>query len=106
MEETVHDITTKMRQRKKSMPWTNKEEVKGHFNLTKSGNNTMHTLFYSNISEFGGDLEGMLDERNYISTLQNMHKIGWKAQYFKSADVSMFGHSCGVSQYPHFYDTN
>ena len=34
-----------------------------------------------------------------------MHKIGWKAQYFKSADVSMLGHSCGVSQYPQFYDT-
>ena len=36
----------------------------------------------------------------------NMHKLGWKAQYFKSADVSMLGHDCGVSQYPQFYDTN
>ena len=35
-----------------------------------------------------------------------MHKLGRKAQYFKSADVSMLGHSCGVSQYPQFYDTN
>ena len=87
MEEIVHDITTKMRQRKKSMTWTSKEEVEGHFNLTKPTNNTMHTFFYSNISEFGGDLEGMLDERNYRSTVQNMHKLGWKAQYFKSADV-------------------
>ena len=33
-----------------------------------------------------------------------MHKLGWKAQYFKSADVSMLGHSCGVSTYPQFYD--
>ena len=65
----------------------------------------MHTFFYNNISEFGGYLEGILDERNYRSTVQNMHKIGWKAQYFKSADVSMLGHSCGVSQYPQFYDT-
>ena len=55
MEETVHDITTKMRQSKKSMTWTSKEEVEGHFNLTKPANNTMHTFFYSNISEFGGD---------------------------------------------------
>ena len=45
MEETVHDITTKMRQRKKSMTWKNKEEVEGSFNLTKPGNNTMHTFF-------------------------------------------------------------
>ena len=76
MEETVHDITTKMRQRKKSMTWTNKEEVEGHFKLTKTGNNTMHTFFNSNISEFGGNLEGMLDEGNHRSTVQNMHKIG------------------------------
>ena len=65
----------------------------------------MYTFFYSNISEFGGDFEGMLDERNYRSTVQNVHKHGWKAQYFKSADVSMLGHGCGVSQYPQFYDT-
>ena len=54
MEETVHDITTKMRQSKKSITWTNKEEVEGHFNLTKPGTNTMHTFFNSNTSEFGG----------------------------------------------------
>ena len=64
MGETVHDITTKTRQRKKSMTWTNKEEVEGSFNLTKPGNNTMHTFFYNNISEFSGNLEGMLDEGN------------------------------------------
>ena len=61
MEETVHYITTEMRQRKKSMTWKNKEEVEGSFNLTKSGNNTMHTFLNNNISEFGGNLEGMLD---------------------------------------------
>ena len=48
----------------------------------------------------------MLDEGKYRSTVQNMHKNGWKTQYFKSADVSMLGHGCGVSQYPQFYDTN
>ena len=64
MEETVHDLTTKIRQSKKSMTCTNKEEVEGSPNLTKPGNNTMHTLFYSSIYEFGGNLEGMLDEGN------------------------------------------
>ena len=62
MEETVHDITTKTKQRKKSMTWTNKEEVEGSFNLTKPVNNTMHTFFYNIISEFGVNLEDMLDE--------------------------------------------
>ena len=86
------------------MTWTSTEIVQGSFNLTKPGNNTMHTLFYSSISEFGGNLEGMLDEGNYRTTVKKMHKFCWKAQYFKSADVSMLGHGCGVSQYPHFYD--
>ena len=74
--------------------------------MTKPGNNTMHTFFNNNISEFGGDLEVMLDERNYRPTVHNMHKIGWKAQYFKSTDVSMLVHSCGVSQYPQLNYTN
>ena len=88
------------------MTCTNKEEVEGSFNLTKPGNNTIHAFFYSNISEFGGNLEGMLDEGRCRTTVQNMHKLGWKAQFFKYADVSMLGHSCVVSQYPQFYDTN
>ena len=88
------------------MNWTNKEIVEGSFNLKKPGNNTIHTFFNNNISEFGGNLGGMLDEGKYRSTLQNMHKNGWKAQYFKSADVSILVHGCGVSQYPQFYDTN
>ena len=27
----------------------------------------------------------------------------WKNRYFTSADVSMLGYGCGVSQYPQFY---
>ena len=46
----------------------------------------MHNLFYSNISEFAVNLEGMLDEGTYKITIQNIHKIGWKAQLFKSTD--------------------
>ena len=40
----------------------------------------MHTFFYSNISEFPGNLEGILDEGAYKATIQNMHKLGWKAE--------------------------
>ena len=32
-----------------------------------------------------------------------MYQIGWKANYFKSSDVSMLGHGCGFSQFPQFY---
>ena len=47
------------------MTWTNKEEVQGSFNSTKLGNNSMHTSLYNNISELGGNLEGVMDEGNY-----------------------------------------
>ena len=47
----------------------------------------MYTLFYSNICEFAGDLEGMLDEGSYKTPIQNIHKLSWKENYFKSSDV-------------------
>ena len=62
------------------MTCINKENVEGSFNLTKPGNNTMHTFFHSNISEFGGNLEVMQDEGNYRTTVQTMQKLGWKAK--------------------------
>ena len=79
------------------MTSTDKEEVSLSFNLKTSRNNTMHTLFYYNISEFSGNLQGMLNEGKYKKNIQNIHKLDWMAQFFKSADVSMLGHGCGVS---------
>ena len=56
-------------------------------------------------SEFAGNFKVILDEGTYKTEIHNMHNLGWKAQFFKSAGVFMLGHGCGVSQYPHFYDT-
>ena len=64
----------------------------------------MHTYFYPNLSDFTENLEGIIDEGTHKTTIHNMHKLGRKALLFKSADVSMFGHGFGVSQYPQFYD--
>ena len=47
----------------------------------------MYNLFDWNISEFSGDLEGMIDEETYKGSIKNIHKICWKENYFKSADV-------------------
>ena len=47
----------------------------------------MHTYFYPNISESAGNLEGMLDEVTYKTTIQNIYKLGQTAQLFKSDDV-------------------
>ena len=43
--------------------------------------------------------------REHTKKIHNMHKLGWKVKYFKSTEVSMLGHGCGVSQYPEVYDT-
>ena len=44
------------------MTCIDKEEVEFSFNYKNPGTNTMHAFFYYNISEFAGNLEGMLDE--------------------------------------------
>ena len=64
----------------------------------------MYTFFYSNISEFVGDLEGMIDEGTYKTSIQNMHKLGCKADYFKYTDASMLCHGCGFLQYTKIYE--
>ena len=64
----------------------------------------MHTFFYSNISDFSGNFQGITDEVTQKTSIQTMHIICWKAKYFKSTYVSVLGHGCGVSQYPQFYD--
>ena len=66
----------------------------------------MYPFFYSNISEFYVNLKCMLNEGRYKTYIQNMHKIGQNKNHFKSDDVSMMGHGCGVSQFPRFYKKN
>ena len=84
------------------MTYTDKDYVKVPFNQKQSRSNNIHTFFHSNMSEFAGNLGGIIDEGTYKTTIQNMHKLGWKAQLFKYAGVLMLGHCCGVSQYPQF----
>ena len=43
MEEKVHDLTTKLRQRKKSTKNTDKHEVEGYFDLKTRRQNIMYT---------------------------------------------------------------
>ena len=45
------------------MTSTDKYKVKGPFNLKTSRNNIMHSLFYSNLSEFSENLQEMLGDR-------------------------------------------
>ena len=86
------------------MTSTDNYAVEGSSNLTTSRNNIMHTFFHSNISGFAGNLQVMLDGGMYKINMKNIHKLGWKAQLFKSVDVSILFHGCDVSQYPQFYE--
>ena len=48
--------------KEKTMTTTSKDEVEGCFNFKTSRYNFMYNLFYTNISEFFGNWEGMMDE--------------------------------------------
>ena len=47
------------------MTYTDKGYYWGSFNLKKVRSNHMHTFFYSDIYDFSGNLEGMLDEGTF-----------------------------------------
>ena len=40
---------------------------------------------------------------NYKKTVRKFQDTGWKNSYHNSADVSMIGYGCGVSQYPQLF---
>ena len=42
--------------------------------------------------------------RGLKKTVKQLHHVGWEYNHFKSSDVSMLVHSCGVSQFKQFYD--
>ena len=62
----------------------------------------MNNIISPNISDFDGNLQGMIDEGTYKTSIQNVHNIGRKKKYFKYAGVSIWGYGCGVSYYPQF----
>ena len=86
MEETVHHLTTKTIQIKKLTTNTSKYEVESYFNLKTSRDNFTYNFFYTNIYEFSGNLERMIDEGMYKRTIK-MYQISCKVHYVKSFDV-------------------
>ena len=60
------------------MTTNDKYEVEGYFNSKTSRQNIMYTLFYSNIYQFAGNLEGIIDVGTYKTFIQNMQKLRWK----------------------------
>ena len=58
------------------MTSNDKDEVESSFNLKTSRSITIHTFFYSDITEFAESLEGILNEGTFKTTIQNIHKLG------------------------------
>ena len=56
------------------------------------------------MNEDDNNFDEQLNDINYKRTVWKLHDYVWKNSYFNSADVSMLGYGCGVSQYPQFYD--
>ena len=50
------------------------------------------------------NVDEQLNDINYKRTVRKLNNSGKKNSYLTSADVSMLGNGCGVSQYPQFYD--
>ena len=57
------------------MTTTSKDEFEGYFNFKTSRYNFMYTFLYTNISEFCGNWEGMMDEGMYKKTLKNAQDL-------------------------------
>ena len=64
MEGKLRDLSTKNRHRK-TMTTTSKDKVEGYFILETVRDNVMYNLFYTNIYEFSGNCEEILDEGVY-----------------------------------------
>ena len=55
------------------------------------------------LNEYDNNFDEQLNDINYKNTVKKSHDSGRKNSYFTSANVSMLGYGCGVSQYPRFY---
>ena len=56
------------------------------------------------LNENENNFDEKLNDKNYKRTVMKLHDTGCKNSFSTSADVSMLGHGCVVSQYPYFYD--
>ena len=61
-------------------------------------------FFYTQLppNEDDKNSEEQLSYMNDKKTVKTLHDTGRNNSYFTSADVSMLGYGCGVSQYPQF----
>ena len=70
MEETVYDITLKIRQRK-IMRTNSKDDIEGSFDKKTKRKNVVCNFLNTHLSQFYRNSEGMFDKGNYKKTIKN-----------------------------------
>ena len=102
MEKSVLDITVILKNMKKVTTTTDVRDIDGTFvvklhdlNITNYFQNTKLPL-----NEDENNFDEQLNDINYKRTVRKLHDAGSENSYLTSADFSIIGHGCGVSQYP------
>ena len=69
-------ISPQKSDKSKLITTTDKDAVEGSFSFKTYRHNIVYNFVYSNISEFAGNLQVILDEGRYKTSIQNIHNIG------------------------------
>ena len=105
MEKSVLDITEILRHQKQGFTTSDVRYVEGIF-VVKLRAQKIDSHFLSTqlpLNEDDNNTKEQLSYMNYKKTVRKFHDTGWKDSYHNSADISMHGYGCGVSQYPQFF---
>ena len=105
MEKSAVDLTVRMINLKMGMTKTEVKDIYVNFVLKLRGLN-VEKIFYTKLplNEDDNNFDEKLNDINCKRTIRKLHDDGCKKSYFTSADVSMLGYVCGMSQYHQSYD--
>ena len=102
MDKSVLDITDSLIHQKQVLTTSDVRYIEGIFVVKLRAQNIGSHFFYKQLplNEDGNNFEEQLSYMNYKKAVRKLHDTGFKNSYHTSADVSMLGYECGVSQYP------
>ena len=105
MDKSVLDITYILRHQKQELTTSDVRYVEGIFVVKLRAQNVDSHFLNTQLplNEDDKNLDKKLIYMNYKKKVRHFHDIGWKNSYHTSADVSMLGYGCGVSQHPQFF---
>ena len=102
---SVMDIKYSVIHQKQGFTTSDVMDIDGAFVVKLRAQDIYGRFFYTQLplNEDDNNFEEKLGYMNYKKIVKTIHDTGYKNIYFTSADVSMLGYGCGVSQYTHFF---